>query len=197
MPGFNIPFASECHDDNAFQDPSVFDGPDYQVETARKYRYALDILEPFGTQSNESGILLFLEKCTRPTPEYEEITIHNGQDEIYRPGKNKWNPIEFTFYEKLSGKPNDFTNQAAERIYQWWAETVADIRASRLLAAKDFYKNAELQMLDGVGNSVWTYFLYDCWPQKVTPSDLAYSDTDIATVSVTLRYNKAQEKQKR
>jgi hypothetical protein len=138
-----------------------------------------------------------MEKCTRPTPESDEITIHNGQDEIYRPGKNKWNPVEFTFYEKFRGQPGDFTNDAADKIYRWREETVAVLRESRLAPALVMYRNAELQMLDGVGNSAWTYFLYDCWPQKVTPSDLAYSDTDIATVSVTLRYNKAQEKQKR
>lgn len=195
MPGFNIPFSAECHDENAFQEQAAYLGIDYLAETARKHRYLLDILEPLGNQSD--GLLLFLEKCTRPVPEFDEITIHNGQDEIYRPGKTKWNAVEFSFYEKFRGNPGDFTNQAAEKIYQWWAETTAVISESRLAPALNIYKNAELQMVDGIGNSAWTYFLYDCWPQKVSPSDLSYSDSDIATVAVTLRYNKAQEKQKR
>lgn len=194
-PGFNIPVPVGCHDRNAFNEPSAFDGPSYQVETARKHRYVLDVLEPLGTRSD--GILLFLEKCTRPAPEFDEITIHNGQDEIYRPGKHRWRPVEFTFYEKLQGDSGSSVNQATEMLYQWWAESVAIVRESKLVPAADIYKNAELQMLDGIGNSVWTYFIYDCWPQKISPADLSYSDSDISVITVTLRYNKAEEKQGR
>jgi hypothetical protein len=198
MPGFNIPLR-DCVDPNAFQEQAAFQGPAYTVETARKHRYRLEILEPLGPISQGGGgdgILLFLEKCTRPTPEVDEITIHNGQDEIYRPGKQRWNPIEFTFYEKLRGDPGDFTNEAAEKIYKWWGEAMIDLQRSIHNPIATYYKRAQLQLLDGVGDPVWTYFIYDCWPQKVTPIDLAYSDTDIATITVTLRFNKCEEKQK-
>lgn len=157
--------------------------------------------------------MLFCEKCTRPTPEIDEITIHRGQDEIYRPGKNRWSPIEFTFYEKLSGGHSvsgyygvgNQTNEVAELIYKWWGSeesaysnrhTMINLSTStqHALGPKSYYKNAQLQMLDGVGKPVWTYFLYDCWPQKISPIDLSYSDSDIATITVTMRFNKAVEK---
>ena len=164
-------------------------GPSYLTETARKHRYKLEILDPL------TNILLFCEKCTRPTPEIDEIVIHNGQDEIYRPGKQRWSPIEFTFYEKLRGtySPSVQTNETAELIYEWWGETMIDLTRSVHKQVVSYYKDAQLQMLDGVGQPVWTYFLRDCWPQKITPIDLAYSDSDVATITVTLRYNKAQE----
>jgi hypothetical protein len=60
----------------------------------------------------------------------------------------------------------------------------------------DYYKRAELSMLDGYGTDVWTYYIYDCWPIKVTPDDLSYSGNDIAKITVTLRYNKAQEQKR-
>jgi hypothetical protein len=181
MPGFNIAAAGGGGEDGG--------GVSHTVEIARKHRFKLDILEPLSSGST----LLFLEKCTRPSPEFEEVTIHNGQDEIYRPGKNKWMPIEFTFYEKLNGN----VNQPVELINKWYADLTAILKESRHTEAQNYYKNAELQMLDGEGDPIWTYFIYDCWPQKVSPSDLAYSDSDLATVSVILRFNKAQEKQKR
>lgn len=197
MPGFDISDAmtAMCHEDNIAPENARTASPLNTVETARKHRYALEIFEPLGTQ--QDGILLYLEKCTRPTPEFDEITIHNGQDEIYRPGKVKWNPIEFTFYEKTTGKDDDLTDQAAELIYKWWAESTAIISESRHTFPSLYYKNAELAMLDGVGRPIWTYFLYDCWIQKTSPSDLAYSDSDIATISIIMRYNKAKEQQKR
>lgn len=198
MPGFDISdaFSAMCHEDDITHENLRTESPLNTVETARKHRYALEVLEPFRGPEDD-GILLYLEKCTRPTPEFETVTIHNGQDEIYRPGKVKWNPIEFTFYEKTTGDDNDLTNQAAELIYKWWAEITAVISESRHTLPVAYYKNAELAMLDGEGRSIWTYFLYDCWIQKVTPSDLAYADSDLSNISVIMRYNKAQEQQKR
>jgi hypothetical protein len=48
-------------------------------------------------------------------------------------------------------------------------------------------------MLDGLGRKVWEYNLYDCWPIKVSPNDLDYSNTALSEISVTMRYNKAEE----
>jgi len=166
------------------------DLPIHTIETARSHRFRLEVLEPFGVGQN--GILLYLEKCTRPTPEIDEVVIYNGQDEIYRPGKNRWLPIEFTFYERLNS--GGTTDDAAEKIYKWWGETMINLQESSLNQTSDFYKRAELTMLNGLNETVWKYYLYDCWPAKVTPSDLAYSDSEIARISVTLRYNKAEEK---
>ena len=193
MPGFNIPLNAKCVDTDAFKESGTYVGPHNTVETARVHRYRLEILEPL------QSVVLFCEKCTRPTPEIDEIVIHNGQDEIYRPGKQRWSPIEFTFYEKLRGGDpltgiGDQTDETAELIYKWWGETMIDLTRSAHNPVKDYYKQAQLQMLDGVGNPVWTYFIYDCWPQKVSPTDLSYSDSEIATITVTLRFNKAQER---
>ena len=179
MPGFQIS-----------TDAGNTEGPRHIIETARNHRFKLEVLEPFGSTS--TGILLYLEKCTRPTPEFDQIVIHNGQDEIYRPGKSRWLPVEFTFYEVLNSGGNK--NDAADKIYQWWGQTMLDIQQSSLNPAANFYKRAELAMLDGEGNAIWKYYLYDCWPLKVTPSDLSYADTELGRISVTLHYNKAEEK---
>jgi len=215
VPGFNIPITNRCNEavgarydeatekyykaNNRFRGGGPIPGPAYTVETARKYRYRLEVLEPFGAYSGSgNGILLFLEKCTRPTPEIDEITIHNGQDEIYRPGKQRWAPVEFTFYEVLRGGDSlgigEQVSEASERMYAWWGQVMIALTDSRHGSPIDYYKRAQLQMLDGVGSPVWTYYLHDCWPQKIAPIELAYSDTEIATTSVTLRFNKAEEK---
>jgi hypothetical protein len=215
VPGFNIPLNNRCDDRDAgaIYDPDADEyrrafnafrggptpGPAYTIETARKHRYRLEVLEPFGSYAGSgNGILLFLEKCTRPTPEIDEITIHNGQDEIYRPGKQRWGPVEFTFYETLRGGDahgiGEQVDEVAERMYAWWGQSTIALTESRQGSPTDYYKRAQLQMLDGIGSPVWTYYLHDCWPQKITPIELAYSDTEIATITVTLRFNKAEEK---
>lgn len=194
MPGFNITVQNGCDvPDSTLNGSSVYTGPSNVIETARSHRFKLEILDPFGSGSNGGSILLNLEKCTRPTPEIDEIVIHSGQDEIYRPGKNRWSPVEFTFYERLRGGVADFTDSAAKNIYQWWGSRMIDLESSAHRSVTNYYKRAELSMKDGLGNDVWSYYLFDCWPVKVTPSTLDYGSNDIARITVTLRYNKAKE----
>jgi hypothetical protein len=167
MPGFRIPTRDSCPGE-----PGT--GPVHTIETARKHRYILEVCEPMGEQ--HAGLLLYLAKCTRPNIDIDEVTIHSGQDEIVRPGKHHWKAIEFTFYEKLRGE-SQLTDHCAELVWRWWAETMFRLRDSVHNPASDYLKNCQLQMLDGGGDDVWTYFLFDCWPSKVSPSDLAYSDS--------------------
>jgi len=192
MPGFNIQISGDCHDENAWQVNSAFQGPAYNIETARSHRYALEILQPL---SNSNGnLLLFLAKCSRPSAEIDEIKVHNGQDEIFRPGKQHWRPIEFTFYEVLKNTGDTSEDMAAKLIHEWWSENCVDIRNSRILPPDQFTSDAQLDMLDGAGNSVWTYDIYRSWPSKISPSDLDYSSSEIARISVTLKYDKAIER---
>jgi len=205
MPGFNIPINGACHDENAFQEPSRFDGPSHLIESARKHRYRLELMQVngnpiFGTDA--AGILLYCYKCTRPTVEFDEIVIHNGQDEIYRPGKNRWKPIDFTFYEVFKdqearlGRPERQLDHCAQLIYDWWAKSMLKtISTSQHGPPNEYLAQGRLQVLDGVGNPTWEYNLLDCWPTRVSPSDMTYSDNEIADYTVTLRYQKCFERE--
>ena len=177
--------------------------PPNDVETARRYRYRFESLEPL----DKNNLLLFAYKATRPNIEIEQITIHNGQDEIYRPGEVKWLPIDITFYERVYGEMDSGINsggydQPAELIYQWWAESVIHISTSlqgwpydfSKLNAKGYRKACQLEMLEGSGMAIWTYYLVNCWPMKITPCELGYADTEIADITITLAYDKAIEK---
>ncbi len=81
----------------------------------------------------------------------------------------------------------------ADAVYTWWGSTMIDVEKSLHNPPSEYLKNAQLAMLDGDVNHVWEYNLYDCWPQKISPSDLAYSSADIAEITVTLRYGKCRE----
>jgi hypothetical protein len=191
MPGFYIPITDSCNE------PVPEGGPAHNVETARKNRYLLEVLEPFGTKT--TGILIYLAKCTRPGVEMDQVAFHSAQDEIFRPGKNHWKPVELTFYEKLDGSVDDqgvgaLTNQPAKLIYEWWGKTMINLETGLHNEPAAYLKNCQLNMLDGFGASIWEYHLYDCWPAAVSPSELSYSDGNIAEITVTLRYSKLREK---
>lgn len=206
MPGFNIKIEHPClsgSDTNAFRNPSSYAGPSSYIETARAHRYKLEILNFSLNAERTTDILLYLSKCTRPNPEIDEITIHNGQDEIYRPGKNRWQPIKFTFYEVLNETDANTTpslNLTASNIFNFWANKTVLLTSSRLGAVRNdsrsagYYSDAQLDMLNGVGQPIWTYELHRCWPTSVSPQDLAYSETSILETTVTMRFDRAFEK---
>jgi hypothetical protein len=210
--GFNIPTDNYCFAGDGGVPPLSMpavdrEGPSNSDEFGRNHRFEIEFMAPISSQFVQgNGLLLNVEKCTRPTVEFDEIKIHNGQDEIYRPGKHHWSPIEFTFYERIapsddtgliagSGKPN----QMAQAIYNWWAGasqfTMLDYKTSSLTAPGRFQVDCSVNMIDGLGRKNWTYILRECWPLKVYATDLNYSDTDLSKITVVLRYNRAEELQ--
>lgn len=180
MPGFFITGVEDCADNGPMGDQG--DVPRGTVETARKYRFEFSVFEPL------EDILIYAHRAQRPRPEIDSITIHHSQEEIYTPGKNRWMPIDISFYEAVQNEDD----QVASLIYDWWSTNVLDINNS-VITSNEYKKDCELTMLDGENNVIWKYAMYGCWPPKITPDDVDYSDTTIAEISFTLKMDKAQE----
>ena len=208
--GFNIPFENPGADCGPPQFALPVDdrlGPSNTDEYARNHRFIIEIAAPLhDNNANNRSILLNAEKCTRPSVEFDEIKIHNGQDEIYRPGKHRWSPIEFTFYERIGASQRDNglvanplgqPNLAAQAIYNWWAGasnySLLDFENSSQYLPETYQYDVHMSMIDGLGRPVWKYILRECWPLKVNATDVNYSDTELSRITVVLRYNRAEE----
>jgi len=186
MPGFFIGTDSkEC--DVKSQLKRYVRGPQNITETGRKHRYKIELFT--GMQEE---ITFFAYKCTRPTVEIDKIIIHHGQTQIHRPGKHKWLPVEFTFYETIM---NDEIS-ISKFLYDAWAKNMITEQNTHKHFRKDgqgYFKEIKLSMYDGLNNQIWTYHLYNSWLEKVHPNDISYSDTEISETSVTISYDKAVE----
>jgi hypothetical protein len=187
MPGFYIPISNECHDENySLAGGTTFVGPAHTLETVRTHRYRISIID---TITSEIQLLAY--KCTRPTPEIDKIVIHNAQNEISRPGKHRWKPVEFTFYEILE-KDGGYS-EVAYYMYRWWSRKTLNIDQSLHLPPSEYLKECWIETLDGIGDSVWEYRLQETWPSKISPSNLTYTSSEIADIGVTLEYQLAIE----
>lgn len=196
MPGFNIPsIVAGCHDEFAVEAGTRFESsPSSSVETLRSHRFRFEI---FASVNRGSSIwLAYPKQCTRPNPEIDEITIHNGPDQIYRPGKVKWSPVQVTFYE-IAETGDGLTPSA---LFTLWAQNTIDLETSSIgslrpadLDSPTLNFNALIEMLDGAGNPLWQYWLYNCWPTKISPANISYDESNILTTDVTLRFDKAFE----
>lgn len=194
MPGFSIPTLSGCDDAGWGTPEKPYTGPHIITETARSYRYLVTIMNPLGNLRD--GLLQLCNRCTRPSTSFEDIVIHHGPNQIHRPGKLVFEPVEFTFYESVSSDPR--VNTMAQKLYKWWSKDMYDISTSKLSPPKadidpGIYTDITIEMLDGEGATIWKYVLYEAFPLQVTATPLSYKDNNINEITVKVRYNTYRE----
>lgn len=188
MPGFNIPPPVDT--ELLFGVPSEND-PDPKTETARRYRWTLQLDASSGDDSRRACI--FAHKAERPRFEHDQVTIHHVQEEIYIPAKSRWAPINISFYEAMNSSNREWL---IPWLYQWRA-LVARESTIRNTSDHKIKRNGMLTMLcynAGSGRAdsmIYAYKLLGCWPAQITPNELDYSNTEIAEITILLRYDKA------
>ena len=204
MPGFNIPVSNSCGGVGKSSS-----GPSNSLETMRKHRFA------FAVQGISQLAMDCIHTMDRPKAESDEIVFHNGFEETYRPGKYRWGPLSFSFYElyeqsivsarelrnwRFGGGDNSFTAEGpatstrGEASLSGGSKSVYELSSSLLSSADGkFKRNATIMMLGGSGDVGWRYQLYGSWPKEISPESLDYSSTDIAETTVVLRFDTAVE----
>lgn len=186
MPGFNIPRPG--------RQPAKTYGSNTQ-EAGRMHRFFVSISGSGAGISDGtplgSDVTFNVKSVTRPGVEYDEIIVHSGQSQIPLPGKDKFKPIEITFYEALSKDGGAYKDMLTDGLHRslpslnygagyYWT---GYIRAS--------YKfNMKIFMLEGKGNKYLTYSLFGCHVASLDPGDLSYADNEISTTTVTVKYEK-------
>ncbi len=192
MPGFRI---SSRDGQTAGDDKD----PLATLESARRHRWRITVLGagPAGSYKPLEEIIIYAFKGQRPSLEIDKITIHHGQDEAYFPGKNRWAPVNFSFYEVLD---KEGRNLSAIALYGWQKEVVIDL--SQSLIRSNCKRNVVYQQYlsepAGDKRSIpkvsHEYALISAWPSKITPDELDYSSSEVSVIQVTLTYDKAVER---
>ena len=155
-------------------------GPRNTVETRRNHRWLWEVLGDVSTD-----VLILLQKAQRPKFVNEEPELHHNQEKAYFIGKQGWEPITMSFYD-AEQNPN-----SAKAIWEWL--NVGNIIPSANVSPPlQYKKEGSLQMIDGMGVPTETWRIHGCWPKEVGYSDLDYTNTEIALVEVTLRYDRAE-----
>jgi len=174
MPGFNI-------------DGATADGPPNTTETRRKHRWLFSIN---GVQAaGDNKATLFLQKANRPSVKYEEVQMHHDQERAYFAGRTEWEPITLEFYD-AEQKPD-----VSKWVWDWCcgSQGVSNIAAVTVALpnTQGYKKSGELEMRDGQGTTTETWSLKGAWPIESNWNDLDYSSSDIAMITVKLRFDRA------
>lgn len=173
MPGFNI------HDTGS-RDPSATE------EFHRAHRWAIETLgEPGGvTGATRSGAqpFVYAKSLKLPSLQFDEELIPGGSSNYSFAKVAVWQACEISFYDVFG----------LYSILKKWRELVWT--PSGGLNVADAYKgNPRILLLDGNGNTTFSFELQGAWPKHLHHGELNYTSSEIKLVTVTFGYDFAIE----
>lgn len=174
-------------------------GTDLGLTFKRKFRWLFSVSNICTSTGAKLTVEPFYVKtASRPNITFDEQEIHYLHGRMYLPGKPTFETITVTYYDVVS----QAGNQPLGALYTWISNVYdfmsnpnawksAKMAANALGGTSSYGGEANLIMLDGCGNAIEKWTLYQCWPQAVNFGDLDYSSAEEATVELTLRYGYA------
>lgn len=202
-----------CQDEWSSRGDYTFGQLINNTQFKRKFRWKLIIPD-----ISASGIhSLPPSRSARPNITLKDMTAEHLNETIYFPSKPDWKPLQLTLYDlckkdQFGPFPDD--DVAVENPVFTWLRRQYDTRPENCAYWKPAlgnpptfsdpqqstgFQNAKnfkaaqvsLIMFDGCGEAseVWVY--EHVWPQTIDWGDLDMSSSDVATVDVTLRYDRA------
>ena len=136
--------------------------------------------------SDDGASLLPPLKSARPNLTFKEIEVQHLNETIYFPSKPEWKPITLTLYDIK--KNNNPVFEWIKQVYNprdgFWQPPI--------LPGKDYFKRTcRLKLYDGCGEVVETWVYENAWPQTIEFGELDMSQSEVVTIDITLRYDRA------
>ena len=129
----------------------------------------------------------FVKVAARPNLAIEETEINFLNAKTWIPGKAAWETITVTYI--------DVGSEEMAPLYNWLASVYdfTDPINLRMGSTRNQYAaTGIIKMWDGCGGLLESWRLDDVWPTSVNFGDLDYSNSEEATIELTLRYSNVE-----
>lgn len=163
-------------------------GLDFGLESTeacfkRKHRWLLIIPDV----SAEGINTLPPSRGARPNFSFKEMEAQHLNETVYFPAKPEWKPVSLSLYDIK--KPGSTMHP----VFEWIKEVYNPQQDSRWVPSCDGFKKntARLELYDGCGKTIEQWVFESIWPQAVEFGDLDMASSDIVTLELTLRYDRA------
>jgi hypothetical protein len=164
----------------------------------RKFRWMLIIDDISGSLPNESGAINALPplRSSRPSLSFKEMEAQHLNETIYFPSKPEWKPIPLSLYDikKTENPIIKWLSLIYDAKARSWSpslgpdpKSVNEAEARRLNSKKE----CKLQMYDGCGHIIESWIFENAWPQNIEFGELDMGASDVMTIDLTLRYDRA------
>lgn len=118
--------------------------------------------------------------ASRPKVQFDSNEIISILETIKYPGRAKWEPMKVEFF-----------NLSKDTLIYDWMREIQDPETGYRGEITAYSRTAVIEMLDGLGNPMEKWVMYNVWPSDISWGDLSYSKAEIAKVSITLVYSRA------
>lgn len=159
----------------------------------RKFRWLFKISGVSAEDSPAGGQARALppKRGARPSLSWKEYECQHLNETIYYPFKPDWKPVQLHLYD---------INCTTNPVFDWIRLTqnlaqggLYDPQSGNWTPIVDaeFKREGKLLMLDGCGTTLEEWTFENCYPQNVEWGELDMDSSDVVTVDLTLRYDRA------
>ena len=158
----------------------VIGRPDITFE--RKFRFTFEIQGFCNNQQNRVPEY-FVKVASRPNVSLEETEINFLNAKTWIPGKATWETITVTYV--------DAAHVEMKSLWNWLATVYNFTDPVNLTQGdkRDWDATGILNMYDGCGYLIEQWQLQHMWPQAINFGELDYSNSEEATIELTLRFS--------
>jgi hypothetical protein len=160
----------------------------------RKFRWMFKINDISGEGINALPPL----RSSRPSLSFKEMEAQHLNETIYFPSKPEWKPIPLSLYDlrkedkKIKKDDQDPTLIDINNPVITWIKSIYDASSGKWSPIESSFKRkCTLEMYDGCGNVIEKWNFENAWPQNIEFGELDMSASDVMTIDLTLRYDRA------
>jgi T4-like virus tail tube protein gp19 len=152
------------------------------VTFKRKFRFTFQIV---GFCNNVKNIVpeYFVKVASRPNLDIEETEINFLNAKTWIPGKASWQTMTVTYIDAADVNMQSLWNWLAT-VYNF-TDPIGLSQGNKI----DWNATGILSMYDGCGTLLEQWQLQHMWPQAIDFGDLAYAESDMAEIELTLRFS--------
>lgn len=147
------------------------------IEPKRKNRFVIEFPADLGFSE------WMVQTSNRPGLTVGDVAIPYMNTETHVAGRATWNTIGITFIDPIGPS-------ASQKVMEWVRQCI-EHSTGRMGYATNYKKQLVLKMLDPAGIPVEKWVLYGCFITSAEFGDLDTGGEDLATVSITVRYDRA------
>lgn len=159
-----------------------------QPKQANRWRVTFQNL---GDGADSQPISMQAVSLQRPTVSFNKVSLHRYNSVSYIAGKHKWEPIEITIEDDVTGSASAAIQQQLQQ-QQWLIGSEGQwLRAA---GEGSIYKFAvKIDMMDGNDQAIETWTLEGCWFENVKYGDLDYSQDEAVKIVMSISYDHARQ----
>lgn len=152
------------------------------------YRFRV-LFENLGVSKPTTELTKQVMNTTRPSPEFDDITLDAYNSRIRLAGKPKWNDLSIVIRDDATGAVSKLIGEQIQKQFDFFEQASAS-------SGIDYKFTTKIELLDGANGAYEPIILeswecYGCFIQKSDYAQADYTKSDPLTITLAIRYDNA------